>query len=136
VRVLRLVEYEGPRKEIEEQLKNSIHGTRTMRRALRITATDLGRFPEVIEEARRVADPSVIQELNARIEKVEMERDKALGREDELRARLHQSKEKLGEMNDLLSLMNAELRFLWSGREEEEGEVFMMGMEAGVEENG
>ena len=58
VRVLRLVEYVGPRDLVEEQVKRSIHGTRIGRLArsghpdevVRITATTIGEFPQNLEQ--------------------------------------------------------------------------------------
>ena len=98
---------------------------------MRITSTDLGRFPEVIEEARRVADPQAIKDLNSRIERLEIERDKALAREEEVRSycqnlehqrdlayrQVIELREKLEEKNDFISLMDSELRNLWSDGE-------------------
>ena len=61
VRVLRLVEYEGPRSLVEAQIKNSIHGTRCFSPnrsdRVRITAVTLDQFPEVLEKARQTPDP-------------------------------------------------------------------------------
>ncbi len=60
IRVLRLVEYEGPRAEVEAQVAGSLHGTRFYRRGgeqIRITGMTLGIYPEVIEEARRIIEP-------------------------------------------------------------------------------
>jgi hypothetical protein len=79
VRVLRLVEYEGPRDLVEKQIENSIHGTRYgivgrglgggwPRPAVRITAVTLEEFPQVLEEARRVACPKELQQLKKEIE--------------------------------------------------------------------
>lgn len=75
IRVLRLIEYEGPRSLVERQVACSIHGTRMgmegapltgigwPRHSVRITATTLGEFAEVIEEARRVPAPDQMQSL-------------------------------------------------------------------------
>jgi len=81
VRVLRLVEYEGPRGAVEAQVAISIHGTRQVRvlewprGGVRITAVTLGVYPEVIEEARRTADvpglkamSDTITSLHARVD--------------------------------------------------------------------
>jgi hypothetical protein len=61
IRVLRLVEYEGPRGLVEKQVRLSLHGTRAGLRdsgnEVRITATTLGIYPEVIEEARAIRVP-------------------------------------------------------------------------------
>jgi hypothetical protein len=84
VRVLRLVEYEGPRSVVERQVANSIHGTRyacqvgastvawpSASSRMRITAVTLGGYPEVLEEARQTPEPKLIAELNQRIEELE-----------------------------------------------------------------
>lgn len=85
IRVLRLIEYEGPRDLVEEQVKKSIHGTRhglskphkDFPDAVRITAVTLGVYPEVIEEARRVPmvyegeNLSLRNQLNSALETVE-----------------------------------------------------------------
>lgn len=61
VRVLRLVEYEGPRYLVEKQIKASLHGTRLGLTEgpnyVRITAATLDEFPRVIEEAQQVSLP-------------------------------------------------------------------------------
>lgn len=59
VRVLRVVEYTGPRKLVEEQVRRSLHGTRagyggTDGPAVAITAVTLNEFPEVLIAAREV----------------------------------------------------------------------------------
>lgn len=66
VRVLRVVEYEGPRGQVEETLINSIHGT-AMFGELRVTAATLCEFPQVLDEARRVSTPGEIEELTMRL---------------------------------------------------------------------
>ncbi len=62
IRVLRLVEYEGPRALVDKQISMSLHGTRAWLRAageeVRITAVTLGIYPEVIEAARKVLVPN------------------------------------------------------------------------------
>ena len=80
VRVLRLVEYEGPRSLVEKQLAGSVHGTRfgygnPMRSGsyVRITVTTLGVFPEVIEEARRVPDPQELAGMQAQLARTQQE---------------------------------------------------------------
>lgn len=83
VRVLRLVEYEGPRAAVERQVENSIHGTRWFHRSwgkhtqvdeplpgMRITAVTLGVYPEVVEAGREVADPRQVAEMRAEIERL------------------------------------------------------------------
>ena len=75
IRVLRLIEYEGPREFVEEQVANSLHGTRFGMAGkplevgllppgrVRITAVTLGTYPEVIEIARRVPAPGEMEFL-------------------------------------------------------------------------
>jgi hypothetical protein len=51
VRVLRILEYVGPRKWIEETVARAIHGTRHLANGS-ITAVTLGEYPEVLERVR------------------------------------------------------------------------------------
>lgn len=54
VRVLRIIEYIGPREMIEKQIANSIHGTRrfdTRLGPVAINAATIGEFPEILEKA-------------------------------------------------------------------------------------
>lgn len=54
VRILRIVEYIGPREAIEKQIENSIHGTRRFDHRLgpvTINAVTIGEFPEILERA-------------------------------------------------------------------------------------
>lgn len=48
IRVLRLIEFQGPRAAVEEQIKHSVHGTKRLPSGVEITATTLGEFPEII----------------------------------------------------------------------------------------
>jgi hypothetical protein len=50
VRVLRIVEYVGPRDRIEKQIANSLHGTKTWN-DIQISAATIGEFPEILERA-------------------------------------------------------------------------------------
>jgi len=54
VRVLRIIEYVGPRRIVEDTVRRSIHGTITCggEGAMRITAVTLHDFPEQLEKAR------------------------------------------------------------------------------------
>lgn len=75
IRVLRLIEYEGPRDLVEQQVENSIQGTRYgmvgkaltsgawPRAHVRITAVTLGAYPEVIEVDRCVPAPAQMDAL-------------------------------------------------------------------------
>lgn len=59
VRVLRVIEYVGPRKRVEETVKNSLHGEKRLGLGLVIRAATLGMFPEVLEqvaESKRQSD--------------------------------------------------------------------------------
>jgi hypothetical protein len=71
VRVLRILEYEGPRSAVEETLRNSIQGTRMLtgkNGRMRITGTVISQFPEILEEARQTACPKAIADLLQQIE--------------------------------------------------------------------
>lgn len=54
VRVLRVVEYSGPRDWVEKTIANSIHGTRDctsyMGQKATIKAATIGTFPEILEK--------------------------------------------------------------------------------------
>lgn len=54
IRVLRIVEYIGPRSKIEQQVLNSIHGERSFGNYAGITirAATLGEFPEIMERGK------------------------------------------------------------------------------------
>ncbi|API60581.1 hypothetical protein BSL82_15860 [Tardibacter chloracetimidivorans] len=51
VRVLRVVEYVGPRDLIEKQIANSLHGSKTFGHLgeVRISAVTIGEFPEILK---------------------------------------------------------------------------------------
>lgn len=51
VRVIRIIEYVGPRGKIETQIANSLHGTKDWGNGVRISAATIGEFPEIIERA-------------------------------------------------------------------------------------
>lgn len=51
VRVIRIIEYVGPRKEVQDQVRNSIHGTKLIYDgAVRLTAVTIGEFPESLQD--------------------------------------------------------------------------------------
>jgi hypothetical protein len=57
VRVLRIVEYTGPRTDVERQVSNSIHGEKTFGPAgkqITIRAATIGEFPEILGRANDV----------------------------------------------------------------------------------
>lgn len=75
VRVLRLVQYEGPRAQVEKQLENSIHGTRFGYGAkpserVKITAVTLDQFPQVMREGTETPDPRYLAELQAEVDNI------------------------------------------------------------------
>lgn len=61
IRVLRLVEYVGPRDLVEDQLTKSIHGTRTVdrggKRSITIRAVTLGEVSEIL---RQETEPEIV----------------------------------------------------------------------------
>ena len=51
VRVLRVIEYTGPRSSVERQISNSIHGTLSIPVSrLFIRAATIGEYPEILEK--------------------------------------------------------------------------------------
>jgi len=54
VRVLRVIEYIGPRSEIEKQIKQSIHGEKFIEKInVTIKAATVGTFPEIFNKPKR-----------------------------------------------------------------------------------
>lgn len=49
VRVLRIIEYTGPRSLVEKQISNSIHGTRCPGNGVIIRAATIGEYPEIMD---------------------------------------------------------------------------------------
>lgn len=99
VRVLRILEDEGPRKKIEETLSRSVQGTRIWGES-RVTGVTLGGFPQLIGD-------------------LTTERDKALAREEDLGKRLNETLEMVaglekelkvarGRLNDAQELFGSE----------------------------
>ena len=56
VRVLRIIEYRGPQRWVEETVRKSIHGTRQIDREKSITAVTLHEYPEQIRVARHATN--------------------------------------------------------------------------------
>ena len=54
IRILRVVEYSGPREAVESQVSNSIHGVRVVGNGVIIKAATIGTFPEVLDQANLV----------------------------------------------------------------------------------
>lgn len=48
VRVIRIIEFVGPRNMIEKQVARSVHGVREFGNGCKITAVTLGTYPEII----------------------------------------------------------------------------------------
>lgn len=51
IRVLRIIEYVGPRSRVEATVAKSIHGTKDAGTGLTIRAATIGAFPDILEEA-------------------------------------------------------------------------------------
>jgi len=51
IRVLRVIEYVGPRDRVEETVASSVHGTKDCGLGLTIRTATIGEFPEVLEKA-------------------------------------------------------------------------------------
>lgn len=49
IRILRLIEYVGPRAAVEMQVKKSLHGTKQTSKGVVINVTTLGEFAESAE---------------------------------------------------------------------------------------
>jgi hypothetical protein len=58
IRVLRLVEYSGPRAQVEEQVKISVHGSKPGLRGVTITAVTLHEYPLALEQVREAVRTS------------------------------------------------------------------------------
>lgn len=56
VRVLRIIEYDGPRDRVEETIARSVTNWRDGGRGLKIRAVTLGTFPEVLGDVQRRDD--------------------------------------------------------------------------------
>lgn len=49
IRVLRILEYTGPRAQVEEQVSRSLHGERRLPNGVTIKAVTVGNYPEMLE---------------------------------------------------------------------------------------
>ena len=58
VRVIRIIEYVGPRSKVEKQIKLSVHGTKDHGNGVRITAVTLGEYPEIMAAAQDAEERS------------------------------------------------------------------------------
>lgn len=50
IRVLRIIEYTGPRAQVEDQVSRSLHGQKSLPNGITIRAATVGAYPEIIEE--------------------------------------------------------------------------------------
>jgi hypothetical protein len=96
VRVLRIIEYVGPRSKVEKQIGDSLHGTKDHGNGVRISAVTLGEYPEIMERAnhetveeraKRFAASPLGQAMKA--EKAAEAIEKAAADEIDLSGRLH-----------------------------------------------
>ena len=78
IRVIRIIEYVGPRSKVEENVRQSIHGVKDCPNGLKITAVTLGEYPDVlasrlqaeIAEAADIARLNKLTEIDAAKRKV------------------------------------------------------------------
>jgi len=49
IRILRVVEYRGPRAAVEDQVERSLHGTKRLPTGVIISAATVGQYPEMID---------------------------------------------------------------------------------------
>lgn len=61
VRVVRIIEYVGPRSKIDAQIERSLHGTHDHGNGVKITAVTLGTIPEII--SRGELTPARVAEI-------------------------------------------------------------------------
>ena len=49
IRVLRVIEYTGPRDKVENQVSRSLHGEKRLPNGVTIKAVTVGNYPEILE---------------------------------------------------------------------------------------
>lgn len=54
IRVLRVIEYTGPRDKVEDQVARSLHGEKRLSGGLVIRAATVGSYPELLENLPEV----------------------------------------------------------------------------------
>lgn len=59
IRVLRVIEYVGPRSRVEETVARSIHGEKDAGRGLTIKAATIGTYPEIFERGGSAVSESI-----------------------------------------------------------------------------
>lgn len=58
VRILRIIEYRGPREWVEDTVRRSIQGTKVLENGAFITGTTLGEFPELVHPTDPKPEPT------------------------------------------------------------------------------
>lgn len=58
VRVLRIIEYVGPRAWVEDTVRRSVHGTRVVGPGREIRAATIGEYPDVLYQDVATEHPS------------------------------------------------------------------------------
>jgi hypothetical protein len=61
IRVLRVIEYIGPRSKVEKQVANSLHGTKEPGNGVIIRAATIGAYPEVLKSEGSPIEPFVVE---------------------------------------------------------------------------
>ncbi len=54
IRVLRVIEYTGPRRAVEDQVHRSLHGEKKLPNGVVIRAVTVGGYPETLENLKQV----------------------------------------------------------------------------------
>ena len=57
IRVLRIIEYQGPRDWVEKTLSTSIYGTKYVSPDCKISAATIGSFPEILNKEESHENP-------------------------------------------------------------------------------
>lgn len=50
IRILRVIEYTGPREKVEDQVARSLHGEKRLPNGVTIKAATVGAYPELLQE--------------------------------------------------------------------------------------
>jgi len=109
VRVLRLVEYCGPRSAVENTVARSVQGTKVIGTGLSITAVTLGIWPDVVKDAREQADPKQLGELIDLVGKLTNDLGKLRTEAKERVQVLRDLEKENGELRDWVSSLEGEL---------------------------
>ena len=64
IRILRIIEYTGPREKVEDQVARSLHGEKRLPNGVTIKAATVGTYPEIIDTCisddtwlKKISDP-------------------------------------------------------------------------------